>query len=102
MENNQIKRRIGAFIKTLLNLSIAQGEVVEYDLNAIMKLVDNLHSELPQENELYIKVQNDIGTLMKTDYVDFTEAGTVEEMEQALIQIKYKITELGCNLQLSF
>ena len=102
MENNQIKRRIGAFFKALLSLSSAQCEVVEHDLRAIAELVAQLESKLDQENEQYIKAQNAIQQIMKTDYIDFREAASLEQMEQALIRLKHKTAELCRSLQIVF
>lgn len=97
MENQQIKQTIIAETMELISLKVDNQELVKHKFRTIRDRIEELHSTIPEEKEIYVKASALIEEAMNTEYKQFSESTIYEEKAQVLIQLRHKAAEV-CEL----
>ncbi|GAB2554792.1 hypothetical protein [Spirosoma aerophilum] len=97
MENEPIKKKILADYTTLLGLKQDNPDLIKEKLKQIEERIRQLSNTISEEKDVVGDAARLVDSALTTEYVTFIEALTEEDQEEALAQVKHKVSE-ACQL----
>lgn len=94
MDNEQVNQKILSETTALMLLKVDNEDVVLYKFRHIKALISDLHSEVAEESDTYLKAFNLMQAAINDEYKKFSESVRHEEKEQLLILLKHKAAEV--------